>query len=64
MRRAMACFRHEGVSVQPYATNLINSETHWNVEYLLIPNASNFLIWDGVIHEMLGYGIYKIMGYI
>ncbi len=64
MRRAMACFRHEGVSVQPYATNLINSETHWNVEYLLIPNASNFLIWDGVIHEILGYGVYKITGYI
>ncbi len=64
MRRAMACFRHEGIKAQPYPTNLINVQTHWNVEYLLIPNISNFLIWNGMIHEMLGYGVYKIMGYI
>jgi len=64
MRRAMACFRHEGIKVQPYSTNLINSQTHWNVEYLLIPSISNFLIWNGMIHEIIGYGVYKIMGYI
>jgi uncharacterized SAM-binding protein YcdF (DUF218 family) len=64
MRRAMACFQHEGINAQPYATNLINSQTHWNVEYLFIPNISNFLIWDGMIHEITGYGVYRIMGYI
>jgi len=64
MRRAMACFRHEGINVQPYTTNLINSEVSWNVEYLLIPSISNFLIWNGTIHEIIGYGVYKIMGYI
>ncbi len=64
MRRAMACFRHEGLKVQPYPTNLINSQTYWNVEYLLIPSISNFLIWNGMIHEIIGYGVYKIMGYI
>ncbi|VAW28633.1 hypothetical protein MNBD_BACTEROID07-1165 [hydrothermal vent metagenome] len=64
MRRAMACFIHEGIKVQPYPTNLINSQTHWNIEYLLIPSISNFLIWDGMIHEIAGYGVYKIMGYI
>ena len=62
MRRAMACFRHEGISVQPYTTNLINSEVHLNVEYLLIPSISNFLIWNGMIHEIIGYGVYKNMG--
>lgn len=64
MRRAMACFRREGIKVQPYPTNLINSQTHWNIEYMLIPSISNLLIWDGMIHEMVGYGAYKIMGYI
>ncbi len=64
MRRAMACFRHVGIEVQPYPTNLINSQMHWNVEYLLIPNISNFLIWNGMIHEIIGYGVYKVMGYI
>lgn len=63
MRRALACFRREGLHPRPYATNLLNTETHWNAEYLLIPDAANFLIWNGMIHEMTGYFIYKIMGY-
>ena len=64
MRRAMACFRHEGIEIQPYATNLINAQTHWNMEYLLVPSAANFLVWNGMIHELTGYWVYKIMGYI
>ena len=64
MRRALACFRHEGIDATPYPTNLINSDTHWNLEYFFIPNISNFLIWNGMMHEMLGYGVYKFMGYI
>ena len=64
MRRALACFRHEGINAMPYPTNLINSNTHQNVEYLFIPNISNFLIWNSMTHEMLGYVAYKFMGYI
>ena len=64
MRRAMACFRHEGIRVTPYPTNLINSDMHWNLEYLLVPNISNFMIWNGMMHEMLGYEVYKLAGYL
>ncbi len=64
MRRALACFRHEGIDAVPYATNLLNTETQWNVEYLLIPDAANFLVWNGLVHEMSGYVVYRIMGYI
>jgi uncharacterized SAM-binding protein YcdF (DUF218 family) len=64
MRRALACFRHEGIDAEPFVTNLINTQTHWNIEYFLIPSASNFLIWNGMIHEMTGYATYKFMGYI
>lgn len=64
MRRAMGCFRKEGIQVTPYPTNLINSDSPWNFEYLFIPNASNLLIWDGTIHEIVGYVVYKMMGYI
>ena len=64
MRRALACFRHEGIQVTPYPTNLINSDTHWNLEYLFIPNISNFLIWNGMMHEIIGYQAYRMAGYI
>ena len=64
MRRAMGCFEKEGIKVTPYPTNLVNSDGPWNFEYLFIPQASNFLIWNGTIHEMVGFMVYKIMGYI
>jgi len=64
MRRALACFRHEGIEATPYPTNLINSSIHWNIEYLVIPSIANFLIWNGMLHEMIGYPTYKFMGYI
>ena len=64
MRRAMGCFEKEGIQVTPFPTNLVNSDNPWNLEYLFIPQASNFLIWDGTIHEMTGYMVYKIMGYV
>lgn len=64
MRRALACFKHEGIQVTPYPTNLINSDTQWNLEYLLIPNISNFLIWNGMMHEIIGYQAYRMAGYI
>ena len=64
MRRALGCFKREGLKVTPYPTNLINSNNPLNFEYLFIPNASNFLIWDGFTHEVIGYLTYKIVGYI
>ncbi len=64
MRRAEGCFEKEGIHVTPYPTNLLNSDSPWNFEYLFVPNASNFLTWDATVHEMVGYVVYKIMGYI
>lgn len=64
MRRALACFRHEGIKVTPYVTNLLNTDVQWNPEYFLIPDAANFLIWNGMVHEVFGYLVYRIVGYI
>jgi uncharacterized SAM-binding protein YcdF (DUF218 family) len=64
MRRAEACFKKVGLKVTPYPTNLLNSDGPMNFEYLIIPQASNLLTWDGTIHEMAGYVVYKIIGYI
>ena len=64
MRRARACFRHEGLNTTVYATNPMNEKIRWNFEFLFVPNASNLLIWNGMIHEMLGYFVYWLVGYI
>ncbi len=64
MRRALACFRHEEIKSTPYVTNLLNTKIRWNPEYLFIPDAANFLVWNGMIHEVFGYLVYWIVGYI
>ncbi len=64
MRRALACFRHEGMHPAVYATNPLNTGIRWNIEFLLIPDSANLLIWNGLIHEVLGYVVYWVYGYI
>ncbi|MBN2638603.1 MAG: YdcF family protein [Bacteroidales bacterium] len=64
MRRAVACFEEENVQVTPYPTNLLGSAGKSNLEYYLRPDVSNILIWNGMIHEMIGYVAYWIKGYI
>ncbi len=64
MRRARACFEHENMKVDIYATNPISTSVRWNFEFLFVPDPSNLLIWNGLIHESLGYLVYKIYGYI
>lgn len=64
MRRALACFKEEGIEVTPYPTNLLGSAGKSNLEYYLKPDVSNILIWNGMIHEIVGYIIYWFKGYI
>ena len=64
MRRAIRCYEKVGLHVTPYPANLINPHRRLNIDYLFIPHAANFLIWDGTLHEILGYLVYKIMGFV
>lgn len=64
MRRARACFQKVGLTVTPYPTNLLDQNGRTNPEYLFMPDISNMLIWNGLMHEMIGYVAYKVKGYI
>ncbi|MBN2614947.1 MAG: YdcF family protein [Bacteroidales bacterium] len=64
MRRARACFQKVGLKVTPYPTNLLGDNGKTNLEYLFMPDISNLLIWNSMIHEMVGYLVYKIKGYV
>jgi len=64
MRRALGCFKKEGVAVHPYATNLLRSNSVVTFDYLIYPYAINITIWEGMTHEILGYLVYKLLGYI
>lgn len=65
MRRARACFREAGMEVDTYSTDMYTgSGPYVTFERLLLPNIEVISGWNQLIHEVTGYCIYLILGYI
>ena len=64
MKRAAACFEKAGLQVDQFSTNKYAGPRRFNFEFLFIPDPVNFVLWDLWIHEVLGYLVYAIMGYL
>jgi len=63
MRRSLGCFKKVGIAVTPYSTDRYGGKNKWEFDYLFIPNVSSINDWTGIIHEMIGFMVYKISGY-
>ncbi|MFI5148334.1 MAG: YdcF family protein [Bacteroidia bacterium] len=64
MRRSLGCFRKAGITVTPYSTDRLAGERKLALDFYLIPNIDALDVWQAAIHEMSGYMIYKLAGYI
>lgn len=64
MRRALGCFKKEGVDVIPFVTDKLYISRRRDIEFLFIPDIENMLLWDSLFHEWIGYLTYKVAGYI
>lgn len=64
MKRAEACFENQGVCVTAYPTNKMVNKRRTDIGYYLIPDTAAIIRWEKFIHEVLGYFIYTLMGYI
>ena len=65
MRRALACFQKQGIKCTPYSTNPISEEDKgYLLSDFLIPNIEVMQYWKSMLHEMVGYLVYDIKGYI
>lgn len=64
MNRAMAIFEKAGFSqLSPFVTNR-HSGTRWfTPDHLLIPNPGAMWAFQNLMHEWVGYIVYKIRGY-
>lgn len=63
MRRAQACFRHAGVAVDTYSTDLYTGSTrHYYWDQYFVPDFSNFDTWHALNKELVGYVIYAVTG--
>lgn len=64
MRRAKACFDKVGLKVDTYSTDLYTGKRYLTFERLFIPNIEVMKNWNLLSHEITGYVVYKLMGYI
>ena len=60
MRRAQFCFSQANIKTTAFPTDCTTSYINFNVEYLFLPNANALTVWETLIHEWIGYIIYKI----
>jgi uncharacterized SAM-binding protein YcdF (DUF218 family) len=64
MRRALACFKKAGLTVTPYSTNKQTGIRIFDFGHFIIPSLDAVDAWDKLIHEMAGYMMYWISGYL
>jgi uncharacterized SAM-binding protein YcdF (DUF218 family) len=62
-RRAMACFQKTGIKITAFSTAFKSKERSFTIDNLLIPRESNMYDSYDLVHEMLGYFVYKILRY-
>lgn len=60
MRRAIFCFRKTRFNTDHYATDGTNSDIILSFDYLVLPNINALNKWETIIHEIIGYIVYKI----
>jgi uncharacterized SAM-binding protein YcdF (DUF218 family) len=64
MRRAKACFEKAGITVTPYSTNKETGKRLFDYKNLIIPDIEALGKWNSLIHEIFGYIVYDVSGYL
>lgn len=64
IRRSIAVFKKNGINVIAFPTSKIVTCRLYNFEHLFLPHLDSFEHWSDMIHEWVGYIIYKIVGYV
>ena len=64
MRRSIACFEGQGVKVDYLCTNRIAGPRKFEFQHCFIPSMEAFNGWSHLLHEVVGYTVYKLTGKI
>ena len=60
MRRAQFCFEKAGIITKAFPTDCTTSYTNFGGEYMFLPRVNALEVWENLIHEWIGYTVYKI----
>jgi hypothetical protein len=63
MRRSLGCFRSEGIDADPFPVDFTAGQRSWDVMNIIVPKAEAFIIWEELLHEMIGSVTYWMAGY-
>ncbi|MDX2174579.1 MAG: YdcF family protein [Bacteroidota bacterium] len=64
MPRSIAVFKKAGYkNITPYITNRVSGKRRFTFDHLLIPNVDALFSLNFLIHEWIGFIIYKLKGY-
>ena len=63
MRRSLACFEKAGVQTDGFSTDFYTSDDHKIGLQGFLPSATSFHTFSVLAREILGYTVYKLIGY-
>ncbi len=64
MKRAQGCFNNEGICVTPYPVSKYTGIRRSDIGYYIFPETSALERWEKYLHEVFGFLVYTIMGYV
>lgn len=63
LRRAKSCFQKTGIKTDIFAVDFYSQNRSWLPSHWLVPNEKSLYYWYVLLHEIVGYVVYKIVGY-
>ena len=64
IKRANACFKKAGIKTRPYPTNQSDYKFKYSPQNLFLPDPAILNSWNQLLHEIAGYLIYWVKGYV
>ena len=61
MKRSIYCFKKAGIKITPFPTDNTNTKKDYHIDYIFLPDAETLKKWDSIIHEWIGYVVYKFI---
>lgn len=63
MRRAKDCFKKSGLTIDIFPVDFNSRDREFTPDKLFIPSENALTKWSILIHEVIGYVVYKLVGY-
>ncbi len=63
-KRANACFKKQGIYADAYVVEYLTGYEELSISYYLLPKFDVIIGWHWIFHEIVGYYVYKIAGYL